>query len=147
MGCDFFFKGNLPDVGLQEKVINFVKEYFDKIDLEISPNTALNYSTEIILPRKWPQYDPRSEQYDEYSYNYFGIVTDCKDEYGINDAGQFIFNRNDKGRLVTIMRLPESFVILPHRYYQEEMAIEYSKPDTVPELPGILLTKEEMQIE
>jgi len=123
MGCDFFYDGNLSDVRLQEKVLNFVKDFFNKIDLEITPDTSRSYSTEFHLPSVGLKYDPRTERHEEYSFNFYGFIMDCKSEDGICDSGQFIFNRNDNGRLVKIRRLPDSYGILPHRYFQEEDAI------------------------
>lgn len=125
MGCDFYYDGNLPDEGLQGKVINFVKGYFDKIDLVITPDLACTYPTEINLPSSGYEYNPQKKQFDEYSFNFYGIIPQCRDEYGINDYGQFIFDRNNNGRLVKLRRLPDSFEIIPHYYYQEK---KESKP-------------------
>jgi len=119
MGCDFFFDGNLPDETLQTKVINFVKDYFNKIDLVITPDPASAYSTEIHLRSVGTEYRSRTEHHETYSFNYFGIIPYCEDEYGITDHGQFIFNRNENGRLVKLMRLPDSYGIRPHPYYQD----------------------------
>lgn len=119
MGCDFFYNGNLPNEKLQGKVVNFVKDFFNNIDLVITPDTLRFYPTEINLPSIGLKYDPRTEEHEEYSFNFYGIIPDCKD-YGASDHGQFIFNRNDNGRLVKIRRLPDSYGILPHHYYQDE---------------------------
>jgi len=124
MGCDFYYDGNLPDQGLQEKVINFVKGYFDKIDLVITPDLACTYPTEIDLPSIGYEYNPQKKQFDEYSFNFYGIIPECRDYYGISDYGQFIFNRNDTGRLVKIRCLPDSYGVIPHHYYQERKAPE-----------------------
>lgn len=120
MGCDFFYDGNLPDKALQIKVINFVSAYFDKIDLVITPDPVSGYSTEIYLASVGPEYRSRKEHHERYSFNFFGIIPYCKDEDGILEGGQFIFDRNNNGRLVKLMRLPESYGIRPHRYYQDK---------------------------
>ncbi len=119
MGCDFFYDGNLPDETLQIKVINFVSSYFDNIDLVITPDPASGYSTEIYLACVGPEYRSRKKHHERYSFNFFGIIPDCKDEYGVLEGGQFIFDRNNNGRLVKLMRLPDSYGIRPHRYYQD----------------------------
>jgi hypothetical protein len=109
MGCDFFYDGNLPDETLQTKVIDFVSGYFDKIDLAITPDPATRYSTEIF---------PRKEKHEAYPFNFFGIIPCCKSDYGILEGGQFIFDRNNSSRMVKLMRLPESYGVIPHHYYQ-----------------------------
>jgi len=119
MGCDFFYDGNLSDVSLQEKVISFVKDFFTTIDLHIIPDARRSYATEINLPSIGREYTPHIETHDEYPFNFYGMIPYCKDE-GISDQCQFIFNRNDNGRLVKLRRLPDSYGIKPHYYYREK---------------------------
>lgn len=90
----------------------------------ITPDSACTYPTEINLPSVGLEYDPRTKIFDEYSFNFYGIIPQCRDEYGISDYGQFIFDRNDNGRLVKIRRLPDSYGIIPHYYYQDEKVHE-----------------------
>lgn len=89
----------------------------------LTPDPSLKFSTEINIPRIGIKGRPRTERYEEYSFNFYGIIPVCKNT-GILEHGQFIFNRNDNGRLVKIMRLPDSYGILPHHYYQENSESE-----------------------
>ena len=142
MGCDFFYEGNLPDEKLQEKVINFAKDYFQHIDLFVNPDLCHDYFTEIKGPIVG--YERTREEFVEYPFNYFGFIPQCKDEHGISEHGQFIFNRNDDGRLVRILRLPDSYTIVPTQQYQVDLDTELPKLKHE-KISGMVISSEEFK--
>lgn len=100
MGCDFFMRGKLPDENLQEKVIGFVRTYYTREpDLVVVPQAAARFRTLISEHLE-------DRVVGDYPFNFFGIVPTCRDR--LIAHGQFVFDRNDHGRLVRFEKLPES---------------------------------------
>ena len=104
MGCDFFWEGSIPLNELQERTVRFVLSYFvglsteDLVTFEPSPGLRLptlanNRDFERIIP--------------DHPFNYYGVAPYYKDKR-LRDRMQFVFDRSDFGRIVSMEMTPES---------------------------------------
>jgi len=95
VGCDFFYSGSLPDPQRQQKVIEFLKGYFKEVDVEVQPQPQLHCRTLI------QSHADADQEYEQYPFDFYGLVPSLNFEHA-----QFVFDRNDGGRLVRFVRFP-----------------------------------------
>lgn len=112
MGCDFFYSGTLPDVKAQEEVVSLASSFYDSISLKVSPDPATRYLTYFVT------YDLRRLT-EEYPFNFFGIAPFFEDK--IFEQGQFIFDRSDNGKLVSLRKIPDHFNLPPFEEHLMEI--------------------------
>lgn len=98
MGCEVFYNGQLSNPILQEKVIELVYSYYKKDCYVIRPEPETYYHT-WYLGKKPP---------GKYPFNFFGVIPKL-DEDNFLDRGQFVFDRNNGGKLVTLNKIPGSY--------------------------------------
>jgi hypothetical protein len=102
MGCDFFWHGSIPDSAKQEQAVEFLRGYF-RYGSIVHPKPQLEF--ENILEKGF-----RGEVLSTppRSFNCYGFAAHLERgsyvDATVHDREQFIFDRGDSGRLVTIVR-------------------------------------------
>lgn len=122
MGWECYYSGNLPDVTLQEKTINFVKSFFTSPpELIVTPDPDFRCLTKLHY---WQGKECYDHYMPEYPFNYYGVIPFFDRSDGtIYAGGQFLFDRNTGGRLVSFEKLPDVYLQL-QTGEQSEKAIE-----------------------
>lgn len=114
MGCDFVFKGSVEDTTAQGKVVELVKGFFETASLLYEPSLMMvepsPRAPRVTLRRikknqnqLWSRH--RTEKVFSHPLNYYGIIPLSWGRF-LPDFGQFVFDRENGGRLVTIRLLP-----------------------------------------
>jgi hypothetical protein len=123
MACDFFYRGNLPDVLLQEKVLKWISEYHGERALLVQPRSEDEYSTEYDVSKslQYPEGLTTLERRMyrrghgikrlQYPCNYYGVIPIHR--WQLDENGQFVFDRSAEGRLVRLLKLPGALGLPP----------------------------------
>ncbi len=111
MGCDIDYSGLLEKNNLQVKVVRFSSSFYkERKHLYVKPIPDKTFLTE---------YEKKGYLTEDYKYvgfpselirvpfNFFGSIPLFDDSYDLQ--GQFIFDRNNGGELVTLSKLPIEF--------------------------------------
>jgi len=105
MGHEFDWYGSIPDRHLQERAVEFVRSWWKEKEQEalaiITPEPALRLKTLI-------QRFGEDEHREEYPFNFYGIAPFFGERYPVNGYRQFVFDRTDGGRMVTLLMTPET---------------------------------------
>ena len=101
MGCDFFWDGSIPESAKQEQAVEFLRGIY-RCGSVIHPKPQLKFETVLEKCRG------EALRIPSRSFNCYGFAAHL--EMGgyvdgvVHDRDQFIFDRGDGGRLVTIVR-------------------------------------------
>lgn len=128
MGYKYYYSGTLPDVNLQEKVINFIQNsYPSSPDLIVKPYPDIKYDVRVYYGKSvdeagqihsccndfchenvcspWNGVANVEQIVRDYPCNYFGIIQFCNRRKGTINGGEFIFDRTAGGILINISKL------------------------------------------
>jgi hypothetical protein len=129
MGWECYYSGILPDIILQEKVICFVRTFFEfPPDLLVTPCPHIKYKTKMVY---WQGYNRYEHDLPDHPCDYYGIVQSCDRKDGIIFGGEFIFDRTEGGRLISFEKIPAAYLDAPSGQ-------DGKNKIQVPELPVIL---------
>ena len=106
MGCDFFWRGSIPLNEDQEQAVWFVLSFFGEEPpshlVMFDPEPELHLPTCIASSPNQPE-----RIVSLYPYNFYGIAPHYKFK-PLRDRMQFVFDRSDHGRIVSIGMTRES---------------------------------------
>jgi len=127
MGCDYFYDGSIKDREVQREAINFIRSYFDHIDDVLFVNHMEGVYVPIVSGYKLRE--GLLTYPVDYPFNFYGILPFAGGlfHHGASIQAQFVFNRHNNGRLVTLSRIPESLGLVT---YEESFEDEsYHAPE------------------
>jgi hypothetical protein len=101
MGCDFFWDGSIPESAKQEQAVEFLRGIY-RCGSVVHPKPQLKFETVLEKSRG------EALRIPSRSFNCYGFAAHLEiggyvDEV-VHDRDQFIFDRGESGRLVTIVR-------------------------------------------
>ena len=101
MGCDFYWHGSIPESAKQEQAVEFLRGVY-RCGSTVHPKPELKFDTVLEKSRG------EGSRIPSRSFNCYGFAAHL-DMGGyvdgvVHDRDQFIFDRGDGGRLVTIVR-------------------------------------------
>jgi hypothetical protein len=121
LGCDVFYSGCLNKPILQKKVVDFVGSFYDGNYYFLHPEAEILYDIKYLGEKSSKR----------YPFNYFGVIPKLNDDRLLN-RGQFVFDYNNGGKLVTLHKLPSSYALVMHNEYSD------AKIDIIAENGGYL---------
>lgn len=108
MGCDFFWRGEIPEVDMQERAVRFLAPHF-------ANRAVLAPQPRLRVPVLISEGYGRGERFESaYPFDFFGLVPnrDAPKEWDAWERGQLVFDRSANGQLVTVVPAVD-----PHETY------------------------------
>lgn len=97
MGCDFFWWGSVPDPAVHGRTARFLAPRYDEAALVV-PQPALRLPMLVEKGSRLPRL------YSAYPFDFFAFIPHrSRDWNDIWEREQFVFDRTDEGRLVTVV--------------------------------------------